>query len=344
MGRKRKPELSFLNVLFCLTVIFIHIISYAVSAFPVNTVKYNLALIPWRLSAYVVQGFILLSGIKLFLTGKDTLSYGEYLKKRIKGVFLPYAVCFLVYYILFIIFLGYPIDIGQIFKRFIWGDLSCHLYFIPILLQFDLLFPVWKKITDKCSPKIIIPIALLIMQIFEYYFPMMLKGIFPETNFLYNDRVFTTYLGYWIIGCYIGKNYGSFYEFIKRRLPLISGIYAVIVAVTVYFTYIGYNGLAYIPYLNCIHNLYCLTAIIFLFGVAIRIPEGFTERISLIKQIDKSSFYIYLYHMLSLMIANELLAITGIISQAPSFIIRFVFTYTVTIFLCVVYTSKKKVR
>ena len=100
MPRERKTEISYLNILLCLFVIFIHIISFAVSGFEAGTLSYNLAMFPWRMVSFVVQGFILLSGVKLFLTKKDEMKYGKYLVSRIKGVILPYIFSFVIYYIL----------------------------------------------------------------------------------------------------------------------------------------------------------------------------------------------------------------------------------------------------
>jgi fucose 4-O-acetylase-like acetyltransferase len=123
MASKRKSEISYLNVLLCLFVIFIHIISFAVSGFETGTLSYNLAMFPWRMVSFVVQGFILLSGVKLFLTGKDEKSYGEYLKSRIKGVILPYIFSYFIYYVFYFVVYDYPLDIAFILKHLVLGSL-----------------------------------------------------------------------------------------------------------------------------------------------------------------------------------------------------------------------------
>ena len=92
MSQKRKPEISVQNIFFCMLVIFIHIISYAVSSFLPNTISYNLVMIPWRLASFVVPGFIMLSGVKLFLTGNHSISYFEYLRKRFFSIIIPYII------------------------------------------------------------------------------------------------------------------------------------------------------------------------------------------------------------------------------------------------------------
>ena len=346
MTSKRRSEISLLNVLFCFLVIFIHIISYAVSAFPIGTIQYTAVMIPWRLSSFVVQGFILLSGVKLFLTGKDSVSFGKYIKARLKGVILPYVLCYIVYYAFYVVVYNYPIfDIGFIFKHFVFGSLVCHFYFIPLLFQFDILFPIWKRIVNKYSGIIVIPAALVLTTLFETYFPTMLNIAFPNLNFTYNDRIFTTYLAFWLIGCYIGKNYDYFISCFKKNLAAISTIFGFALVLCVYFSYMSFNGLAYVPFMNLLHFIYVISTIVFLYAVAIKLPEGIFEKIPFIKNIDKASYHIYLWHMIVLYLTNAIIDKFAITAQGIAFVIRAVITYTVTISLCVLYGKiKEKIK
>lgn len=307
MAQKRRIEISALNVLFCLSVIFIHIISYAVTACTPGTIEYNLAMIPWRLSSYVVQGFVMLAGVKLFLNKKEDKPYLLHLRARVKGVIVPYAVSFLVYYIYFVIVYKYTFDVMFILRHFLLGSLVFHLYFIPMLFQFDLLFPVWKKIVNKCSPVIIIPFALLFSQLCESHLPQMISAVFPNVSFIYNDRIFTTYLAYWLIGCYIGKYYDSFCEILKKNFRTICIIFVIVLLMVIYFSYLAYNNITSVPYMNMIHNLYVLYVCVFLYAVALKIPPKVYERIPLVTKIDKWSLYIYLYHILVIFLAEKLL-------------------------------------
>ncbi|MBQ7039348.1 MAG: acyltransferase, partial [Clostridia bacterium] len=248
MERKRRNELSALNVLFCLLVMFIHIISYPIAEFQTGTLKYNLCMLPWRFSSFVVQGFILLSGLKLFLNGKDEMPYGKYLKSRLLSVILPYTVCYIVYYAAYMVVYSYPLDVLFILKNYVTGGLVCHLYFIPLLFQFDLLLPLWKKLVNNVSGVIVIPAALFITLIFENSFAQMLSGAFPNFVFVYNDRLFTTYIGYWLIGCYIGKNYDAFLAMLKNNFKAVTGIFIFTLVLNGYVSYLAYNYVVSIPY------------------------------------------------------------------------------------------------
>ncbi len=342
MTSKRRPEISILNVLFCLLVIFIHINSYAVAGFAPNTLKYTLVMIPGRLAAFVVQGFVLLAGVKLFLTGKDNVPYGKYILSRLRGVILPYAVSYALYYVFYFVVYDYPLDAAFILKHFALGSLVCHMYFIPIIFQFDLLFPLWKRIVNKCSAIIVIPFALLVSSILESFLPTMLSIAFKGVNFTYNDRIFTTYLAYWLIGCYIGKHYDSFTEILKKNFKTICTVFGTALVLCVYFSYIAFNNIAYVPFMNPLHSLYAICTIIFLYAVAIKIPEGAFAKIPLIPKIDRASYDIYLWHMMVLFFADFILKKLAVTAQGLSFVIRAVVVYSVTITLCILWQAFKK--
>ncbi|MBQ1948080.1 MAG: acyltransferase [Clostridia bacterium] len=342
MAKKRRTELSILNVLFCLLVILIHIISYPVSAFLPGTAKYTAVMLPWRLASFVVQGFVFLSGVKLFLNGKEQKGYIPYLKGRLKGIIVPYILCYAVYYAYYMIRYGYPMDILFFGRHFLLGSLVCHMYFIPLLFQFDLLFPVWKRLVGKVSGVVFVPFAIVLTLILESYLPTMLSAFFPQVNFIYNDRLFTTYVSYWLIGCYVGKNYDAFSDILKKNFKALSVIYGFVTVLCVLFSYMAFNQFAYVPYMNLWHSVYCLTAIVFLFALAKKIPDSIWARVPLATDIDKASFYIYLWHMLVLLLTNDVLDRLGIVAQAPGFLIRCVAVYGITIFMCVLYTRIKK--
>lgn len=339
MPQERKKELSLLNTLFCLFVIFIHIISYAVASFDYGSVKYNIVMFPWRMVSVVVPGFIMLSGLKMFLTHKDEMPYCKYLLSRIKSVILPYTVCFACYYIFYIAAYGYPLDIKFIASQYFLGSLACHFYFIPLLFQFDLLFPLWKKLIGKCSALIVIPFVLLLSLIFEIYFPNMISAAFPDVNFIYNDRIFTTYLSYWVVGCYIGKYYDSFTEIIKKNFAAICSFFGIAFVLFCFYTYLAFNYITYIPFMNQIHSLYTITVIMFLFAVFLKLPEKLP---SFIAKIDTASYDIYLWHMIFVLAADHIISRFSITAQLPAFAIRFIFAYLVTIPLCVVWGKIKK--
>lgn len=313
-----------------------------VYSFPVNTFKYNALIFSWKGLTFVVQGFIMLSACKFFLTKKDEVPYFKYIKIRLKSVAIPYVFAFIVYYIVFMLRYDYKLDFWFIFKNFITGNLVYHLYFIPLILQFDLLTPLWKKIIDKVCPVAAIPLFIVLTMLCQDYLPYIINKCFPDFTFLYNDRIVTTYLSFYIIGGYIGKNYDKFLNLLVKHKTKVFIIYLFITLVFSYFTYVNYNYIYTVSFYNNIHSLYVISALIILFLIAFKIAPFVMDKFKILKDIDKASFYIYLWHVLTLYGANYILEKFGIISDFLSFIIRIIIVYPVTIFLCILYFKKIK--
>lgn len=326
---QRKNELSFLNIVFCLLVIFIHVSSAPVTGLIKDSWQYAAIVVPWRLSAFVVQGFIFLSGLKMFLK-EDTKGYIGYCKNKFTKIVFPYILAVVLFYAYFVWRNYFPFSIKDLLGYIAKGDLVSHFYFVIAIVQFYLLRPLWSFMVNKISPKIAIPASIVIMFLCKYGFSF----------FQYNDRVFTTYLTYWVMGCYAGKHYERLLGHIKKyKLAYISGfvIVAVIEAVVCYTQFV-YGGM---KYLEELHFVYCISAILGTSGVATSVADRIMN-LKLFRKIDNASYYIYLIHPLFIFITDGLLAEYRVIDIADGFIIRSVITYTLSILISVAYMEAKK--
>lgn len=341
MATQRKIELSMLNTLLCLIVILIHINSYAVVGYEKGSTGYFITVLVARFSAFVVQGFVLLAGVKAFLGNKER-KYTVHLKNRLKGVLLPYVVAFIGYYVFYMLFYNYPLNFAFISKHFLLGTLTYHLYFVPIIVQFDILLSLWKRIVSRYSPIIVIPISLLLSSFFEMSMSPMISAIFENINFAYNDRLFTTYFAYYLIGCYIGKYYEQFTTLINKSFGAITVITAFTTVLNGFFTCLKYDVYGNIePFLRQLHFIYVVTMVIFLFALALRLPKGFFEKSTLLNLIDKVSYNIYLWHVLVLSFMNYIISYLAIQSQAICYLVRFVGVYSITISGCILFYKVK---
>ena len=337
MTKKRLGELSFMNVILCIMTVFIHIISYPVSEMGKSGILYAFVIAIWRLSVIVVPGFIMLASCKLFMkiSKSPKFAYGKYYTGRLKRLIVPYVFWFIVYYVLFMYVFGYKIDLPFISKHFVFGSLVYHLYFIPLLVQFDILIPLWKKMVCHTSPLLILPIALIFTIICESGMVNLISVICPDTAFVYNDRLFTSYLIYWLIGAYMGSNYDSFKEMIIKNKKSLSLIFIFTAIVNVIFSVIAYSEKAYISNMNLIHMAYVISALMFLFMLSILKGDLIYEKSRLISLVDRLSYRIYLSHVLILMALDYVIQ-TYAISTLPATIIRIVVVYPLTIFVCMI--------
>lgn len=340
----RVYEISLLNSLFCVIVIFIHILSFAVASYPVNTAQFIAVMIPWRLSSFVVQGFLTLSGIKLFLTRKEHFDYAKYYKSRAKAILLPYLLWSVLYYDFYILFYGYTPSIKFFAGSVLSGYIASHLYFIVIIVQFYLLTPLWRKIVYKLSPKVVLPIAFVLTLLCEKYMPQVISGIFPNLNYTVNDRVFTTYLFYWLVGCYIGDRYEKFKGLVLKYSKYVYIVFGIITALNVYLSYRALCLYDSIPYLNYVWATYAVCATFFTYTLALSLPKSFYEGkvFEFIKKIDRSSFTIYLCHMLVILLVNMHLQKFGIQSTAVSLLLRLATVYPLVFAFSFYITKNRK--
>lgn len=325
----RKNELSFMNIVFCMLVIFIHISSAPISGLSKDSWQYGVFFVPWRLSAFVVQGFIFLSGLKMFLK-PDNEPYKMYFLSRFNKVVVPYIFAVFIFYIYFLDRHYFAYNTQDLLGYIIKGDLVAHFYFVIAIVQFYLLKPLWKLVVDKVSYKIAIPVSVVLMFLLKYSF----------SDFAYNDRLFTTYLVYWIIGCYVGKYYNTFLENVKKRKNIITSVFFVVAVVESTLSYIQFTG-GGIRFLEEVHFVYCICAVFFVLSIALKLGDR-VMRSKLLRKIDITSYYIYLIHPLIIFLVNENLAKFGVIDMGTGFVIRGMVTYVVSIAVAVGYSEVKK--
>ena len=126
----RKQEISFLNTVLCLLVMFIHICSPAIVGLQKESLQFTCIFLPWRASAFVVQGFLFLSALKFFRGMKEEFRYGSFLLGRIKKIGVPYIIATVFSY-LGLIYLGYYVfDLKFLLKSLALGNMISPFYFI----------------------------------------------------------------------------------------------------------------------------------------------------------------------------------------------------------------------
>lgn len=326
----RKNELSFLNIIFCLLVIFIHVVSAPVTQLDKGSLQYAAAFVPWRLSAFVVQGFIFLSGLKMFLGTRKKVDYKKYYTKRVQKIVIPYVFAVILFYAYFLWRKYFGFNASDLFGYIIKGDLVSHFYFVVIIVQFYILRPLWERMIEKVRPRVAVILSILIMFLCKYLFQ----------EFAYNDRVFTTYVFYWVCGCYAGAGYERFAAWIdKRKRYLVPGFFAVAIIEAV-ASYAHFTG-GRVPFIEELHFVYCVAAIAFAVALSLVFKEKIMG-IKLFKKIDSVSYYIYLIHPIFIFVSDQCFENLGISDIGAAFLIRAAITYVGAISVCIAYSEIKK--
>ena len=202
------------------------------------------------------------------------------------------------------------------------------------LAQFVVLVPLFRWLARRWSPVILLPIALGVTVLSGQYLNDMLHLLSPALNFAYGDRIFTTYLVYYLAGCCAGQCYQEFVELLQKNLRLLVGCALFLMAADAYCSWQHFVNGQPVPFLETLHTLYQLAAIPALYALALRFPIRLPP---LAQKMDRASFLVYLYHSLLITWFNDFIPHLGITKVSLQFLLRVAFIYPVTFLLCILW-------
>jgi len=324
---KRRDELSLLNVCFCLLVVLIHVLSWALPALRRDSIQYTFLMCVQRLSFVAVPGFFLLSGVKLTLRPPDMKSLGRYYVRRAWTILVPYLIAVTVYYAWLVHVLWMEPGAGALLTGYLTGRIASHFYFVVALVQFILLTPLWLWLVKKYHPAVLLPLSVAVMWVFGHHLGDMLR--FWDVEFPYSDRVFTAYLFYYLAGCCIGKNYQSIRALLRRHRVLLILALLVFALGDIWGSWLRFSREIDVPFLEAVHQAYFACGILVALDLALtvrRIPGP-------VRFLDQISYLIYLYHALAL---NAFAYLYGklVMDQGLFLLFRAAFVYLTTIAAC----------
>ena len=302
--RTPKIELSYMNILCAMLVIFIHCASVLISGTEPGSKPFTLVFVPWRFSAFVVPAFIFMSGVKFFLTDKR-MDYFRFYKGRVTRVLIPYMLWVVIYMIFFVNheYFGFSWDL--LIGSWIRGDLVGHFYFVIIIMQFYILMPLWMFVLRRFNPATGIAFSILVSVVFGFNLNNIIAMLAPNYEFRWNDVIFTKYLFYWVLGCYVGMNYTAFKKAVLDKKLLITVVFILAGVMDIFLAYKTFNMTT--PWMEEIHIVYCTSAIIFFFMLTSLIAGSRTRMTWLTRAIDTESYNIYLSHCLVILWLNDYL-------------------------------------
>ena len=310
-----------------LGVIAIHIGSLALAP---NS--FTLYVILEILSRYSVPAFFFISGYglactdKSLLAGKDSFSYIEFMKKRLRGAGLPYLFWSLFYLFYFWLILppGYvswnPLHLAFV----LFFGLGCyHLYFMVILLWFYGSYPIWRKLLQLIN-KYSIELGLALLFCFQLAFNWWTThpGIdvtswnpLAKNFFMYRLNYLPFhYLLIFMGGCLAALHWERFQEILRKNTLLVIVLYLASIVYDVGSCYEAhfYKGYSLLDLANTYHQLspqgllYTITSILF-FCLALDKLEAkakteglWSKLLGAITLLSANSMLIYFVHPLIL--------------------------------------------
>ncbi|MBD0381196.1 acyltransferase [Paenibacillus sedimenti] len=204
--RPKIPEIDFVRALAIIAVIIIHGTS-AATLLPVGTGSQALFFVINRACLFTVPVFIWISGVVLFYNYYDRWDPRTsfiFWTKRLRRILVPYVLWSLFYYEYnqYMFHGKINFDTFYMLKLLLSGNASYHLYYMVIIVQFYILFPIVMTVIRKsrrlCNG--LIPIGLFI-QAATYSMNHWVHPIPEYASF------FASYSALFAFGAYTGIHY-----------------------------------------------------------------------------------------------------------------------------------------
>ncbi len=270
---------------------------------------------------FSVPLFLLLSGLTLTLSQERRgLNLFRFYEKRFVKILAPY-VLWTVFFTYYLSTSVATISLQTIYHNILYGDADYHLYFMVVILQCYLVFPLFYSLLKKCSTtwRQAIVILLILLQGLLYFF----FELYKVRNYQIDEYHAFRFAGFWFIyfllGIACGLSYETISAFIKRMwLPLIL-CFGLVTFGIVYWEANDYFKISHYAILNYFRPsvlVYALASFLVLYrltGILVQ-TAGFGLVKSFLLKIGGYSFGIYFIHTL---VIRKVMA-TGLIQPLPS--------------------------
>lgn len=280
MSKRFIHSINYIRGLCMLGVIAIHVGSVAI----VNpSPNLGLVAILEILSRFSVPAFFFLSAFGMFYSQPldQPFVYKDYLRRRLRTVFVPY-LAWSLFYMVYVSVISHNFSVFQpyAFFRTLWYGLAMyHIYFLVILLWFYFLMPLWRpllRFMDK-APWLSFTLLFFANMAFNFYssYIWTVHSDNPLIQDAFNFRlnyIVLHYLFIFMFGAFTAEHFGSVTDWLKKHGVLVNVFQAATTAgmLASYYGvmhYLGYDPLSAvftIHQLSPIGMAYTLSTMLFL--------------------------------------------------------------------------------
>ncbi|MGI5921810.1 MAG: acyltransferase [Syntrophomonadaceae bacterium] len=290
---KRLAEFDIIRTLAAFSVIAIHVSAGYIEVLPLSYYGNHLV-------RYAVPLFIILSGFMICYVDHlgTPLSITDFYRKRAKRILGPFIFWGLLYSMLnqymasitdpytFLITLGHDL---------IWGSGYYHLYFLVIIIQLYLLYPLLRKWLNHNASTLVISsfIITLAVQV-VLYLALFHKISLPARYSLVYVRAFPVWLFYFVLGMYIATRKDYWQNWLPRKELSLGVLWLVSLVLVILDSQLTANGGSIVrPSIM----LYAVVTFFFFYSLALKFKSCAG---SWLTWLSEQSFLIYLMHPLML--------------------------------------------
>ncbi|MBW7459621.1 acyltransferase, partial [Paenibacillus sepulcri] len=177
MKKPRIDEIEMLRGMAFLAVVMQHALAHY---FPMTDTRLEDGVILGLLlllSKFAVPLFVFITGLVLFYNYDGDIRYGAFIRKRFKDVILPYIPWAVLYAVTFQRLNLYEAgSLPKLGMMIFTGKASYHLWYIVMIAQFYLLFPLLQRMVRRWKPKSVRTAAIIVLALGLLYVWLMDQG------------------------------------------------------------------------------------------------------------------------------------------------------------------------
>lgn len=308
--KNRVSEITILKGLALLAVIFQSSISSSLESGNMLMEDAIMMGILYNFGKFSAPTFIFITGFILLYQKQNSMPYRSFILNKTADILVPLFFWTLVY---FSLLSGEPLFTLDWFigvtKATALGTAAPHLWYVVMVFQFHLLFPLFKKLFQtfgfRSKPSVLfLTVGLGYMVIMWFSHRYIFNGT-SLTNIpwlTYTDRSFLAYSFYFILGGYAALHFSEWRRFALRSIPVNTFVF---IALFIWIGYelIGFSGMDAIhldvsTYLKPSMFLYVVSEIILLYSLALIITKSRSLLFSFLQFFGRYSFGAFLSHYL----------------------------------------------
>ncbi len=297
--RQRLREMDFIRAISALFIIVIHItalyITSSRAAFYLN-----------QAARFSVPIFILMSGMLLYGSGgsyKGVKGYFEFIVKRLRRIFIPYLIWTFLYiaYVmrhdLSPVWLDSGVFLSATGKKILFGSGYIHLYFVTIMIQLYLLFPLLKYLMKRWSAALLFA-SFWITFIFQGAVYLRQVHLFTLPSFVIPYyEFFPTWLFFFVFGMSFCENLEKWKKGLDGKLLPLFGLWLASLAILIFDS--KYSKV-FDSSMKPSVLLYSLTTFVFFYALFRIFKDSSFILWRVFDWLSAQSFLVYLSHLMVL--------------------------------------------
>ena len=300
MRQERLHEIDILRAIAFIFVVVQHTLGGYSNIEGIPYSSFTIMKLMYVMAKIAVPIFLFISAVALFYVHSKKLDCKSYYLKRIKYVFIPYAIWSAIN----MVKLGNEDRFGDFIMEVIAGNGAFHLWYMGMVIRVFLIFPIILWIAKKIHlMNIKIRTSIFIVLVYLYYVISNYQSAISESvgKFIFGtptevqQRIIDISVLFWylyfLLGIYVALNY----TYIKKKL--IQFRFVIFVSYGLSFVYSYLNEIGKVESIKLIYLSNMVLSILVFYLVAVSLAEK-NKVYKILKFIGDYSFGAYMAHII----------------------------------------------